>query len=421
MTTLPDAVWHVLDVSSVPVEEFASALYTLVPTLAWQRRMSSFATLHSSVKIETRSNPPLDVARFTLQRGFSNPLLSWKIRFAEKMAATLQARTRHPHSSPLICTSPFYAPVAELWPGPVIYYSTDLTVAYDRLNAGQVLALDRRLCAVAKLVCPNSNRIGHYLTERAACRPNKILCLPNATRSVNVLDDVPKQPSNLPPDIADLSRPIAGVIGNLSGNLDWILLEQVIERAHWLSWVFVGPSSMHISERSQRQARQRVMHAGSRVCFVGSKPYGELKDYARSFDVAILPYLRREPTFSGSPTRFYEHLAACRPMIATRGVEQLLEKEPLVRLVSGSEEMLTELEQLRAAGFQDRFEQIRWVASRTETWLHRAEAMIRALVAIGGLNASPLSQATQTTTWRPDAIPVPSDADRATARATDPI
>ena len=35
-----------------------------------------------------------------------------------------------------------------------------------------------------------------------------------------------------------------------------------------------------------------------------------LAAYARAFDVAVLPYRRVEPTYSGSSTRFYEHLAA---------------------------------------------------------------------------------------------------------------
>lgn len=129
-----------------------------------------------------------------------------------------------------------------------------------------------------------------------------------------------------------------------------------------------------------------------RVRFLGAKAYGVLKDYARSFDVAILPYAKREPTFSGSPTRFYEHLAACRPKLATRGVEQLLQKEPLVRLVKGADDLLGALQQLRAANFQDGFEQIGWAVSRRETWLDRAQSMVDALDAIRPVNtARPVS------------------------------
>jgi hypothetical protein len=69
--------------------------------------------------------------------------------------------------APLICTAPFFAPLAERWPGPVIYYSLDYTYAYQGLRPRQVLALDRRLCRTARLVCPVSVRIAGYFTERA--------------------------------------------------------------------------------------------------------------------------------------------------------------------------------------------------------------------------------------------------------------
>jgi len=143
------------------------------------------------------------------------------------------------------------------------------------------------------------------------------------------------------------------------------------------------------------------MHCGGRIRFVGHKPYGLLNKYARSVDVAVLPYFKREPTFSGSATRFYEHLAACRPMLATRGVEELLRKEPFVRLVDGPDEMLAALQQLRAAGFQDGLERIRWAVSRKETWLDRATAMTDAFHAIYPLNAVPANDVMQVSSLQP--------------------
>src|ERR1700678_4648880 len=104
---------------------------------------------------------------------------------------------------------------------------------------------------------------------------------------------------------------------------------------------------------NQPTARHRLLGAGGRVRFVGPKAYGDLKDYARALDVAILPYRKREPTYSGSSTRFYEHLAACRPMISTRGFAELLEKPPLVTLVDTANEMEEALNALRAEGFTD--------------------------------------------------------------------
>ena len=66
-------------------------------------------------------------------------------------------------------------------------------------------------------------------------------------------------------------------------------------------------------------------------------------------------------------------------MLATRGFEELLHQEPLLRLVDDGQEMAAALEQLRLAGFQDGAEEMRWQASQQGTWERRASEMITAL------------------------------------------
>ena len=78
---------------------------------------------------------------------------------------------------------------------------------------------------------------------------------------------------------------------------------------------------------------------------------------------------------SGSSTRFYEHLAACRPMIATRGFEELLHKQPLLKLVDTGEEMVRELRRLEQTGFVDGVEEMRWRSSQAGTWHTRARGI----------------------------------------------
>jgi glycosyltransferase involved in cell wall biosynthesis len=268
--------------------------------------------------------------------------------------------------------------VAEKWPGAVVYYVTDFFPAYGNKPA-YIATLDKLMCAAAALVCPNSRRIAEYLQDVAGCPAEKILIVPNATRSSNVLPEPLVRPAALPDDIADLPRPIAGVIGNLAANTDWKLVCEVIRQTPWLSWVFVGPATTPIRENDQREARQSLLNLGGRVRFTGEKPYGQLSSYARACNVGVLPYRSIEPTFSGSSTRFYEHLAACQPMIATRGFAELLEKEPLLRLVDDAREMAATLEELSALSFHDGYEEMRWQASRQATWEQRATTMIATL------------------------------------------
>lgn len=372
-------IWHVLDTNGIGVKEFASALSLLVPTLGWSPQISSTGVLQNWEREAALTDPALRVKYFPLQRGYHCGTVEWLTRTSARDMGRLCRSCTDVRSSTLVCTSPFYASIAEQWPGPAVYYATDLTVEYDGVNAAKVRDLEERMCRAVSLACPNSERIARYLRDKAGCASEKITIIPNATRSSNIFREPPAGPAPLPLDISDLPRPIAGVIGNLAANVDWELLRDAIDATVAFTWVFVGPVDMRISDRRQWRIRRELLQRGGRVRFIGSKPYSALRDYARAFDVAVLPYRKQEPTYSGSATRFYEHLAACRPMIATCGVAELLDKEPLLQLAPTSKEMIRHLEGLREAGFRDGNELLRWKASFTETWDARAAAMKHAL------------------------------------------
>ena len=369
-------LWHVLDVGSIWMKEFGSAMARTHPVVCWAPEMSLSGAFERWERTEILENPHLEVLRFPLQRGYAQFPFRALLPFQVPLLRHVEAHSPDPAHTALICTTPFYAPLAEQWPGPVVYYSTDLTAAYHGLHPAQVTSLDRRLCRTAHAVCPNSKRLGEYFVGQAGCSPEKITVVPNATRESNVSPVPLLAPADLPADVAHLPRPIAGVIGNMSGNMDWTLLSETVSRTPEVTWVFVGPTDMAIDEPLEADARARVMKLAN---FIGARPYGELQAYARSFDVAILPYRKREPTYSGSSTRFYEHLAACRPMLATRGFAELLEKPPLLVLVDTPEEMIAALHRLEQSGFRDGCETLRWEASKTGTWEERVRTLTRTL------------------------------------------
>ncbi|GAC1355871.1 MAG: hypothetical protein NVSMB3_01530 [Acidobacteriaceae bacterium] len=372
--------WQVLDVGSIWMREFGSALSRQAAMVAWAPVMSRFALFSDWERVVELKEPALTVRQFPLQRGYARESVRRLVRFEDRLLRRLERAAGSAGvaaRSPLICSTPFYAPLAERWAGPVVYYSTDLTAEYEGVDGGQVRELDIRMCRVARAVCPNSTRIAEYFASEAGCDPAKITVVPNATRESNVADEPLLEPGALPEDVRDVPRPIAGVIGDLSGNMDWSVIADTMERTPELNWVFVGPTTRTIADRLQNSGRERVMRGRAR--FVGSKPYGELQRYARSFDVAVLPYRKKEPTYSGSSTRFYEHLTACRPMVATRGFAELMDKLPLLKLVDTGEEMAVALRELASVGFRDGLETARWEASRAGTWEERARTLRKTL------------------------------------------
>ena len=369
--------WHILDVGSIWMKEFASALSQNEHVVAWAPKIENLGMFQRWHREKSLSDPPLQEQVFPLQRGYARAPLRWMAGYESGLLRTMLTQTPLPEKAPLICSTPFYAPVAERWPGPVVYYLTDMAVAYPSLNARQVKRLDRSMCRVARAVCPNSRRIAEYLIEEAGCEAEKITIVPNATRASNVAAKPLYAPGPCPEDVQDLPRPLVGVVGDLSGNLDWELIADAMKRTPAMSWLFVGPANKRIEDRAQNTAREWVkQHAR----FVGFKPYGLLQEYARCLDVAVLPYKKKEPTFSGSSTRFYEHLAAGRPMLATRGFAELLGKEPLLKLVGTGLEMATALSELEELDFCDGLEAMRWQASLKGTWEERATTIRQLLV-----------------------------------------
>lgn len=372
-------LWHVLQMSDVLDLEFAMGLAEGGPVNLWEPQRSFLP--HWPGLAENRDgteHPNLRTVRFPVLRGAARLPSGLLERMAPALLRRLLAETREPARSVLVCTTPYFAAVAESWPGPVVYWLTDLMAAYEGIDAEAHCRLDRRLCRRAELVCPNSERIAAYLRERAGCPESKIEVIPNANRACNTLPAplwVPEAPA---PGMPAAAGPVAGIIGALGGNMDWGYLQRLQGLTPWLRWVFVGPTDLRVEEPAQRRARRSVLaHPGS--TFTGPKPYRELYRYARAFTVAVLPYRAREPTFSGSSTRFYEHLAACHPMLATPGVAELLQKEPLVRLAATAEEAADVLEAWRGAGFDDGQREARWQASLLGTWTERGRAMRAAL------------------------------------------
>ena len=371
-------VWHVLDTGSIWLKEFASALSTLVPTVNWCPETRNFGHWEGWERLDRVTDPPMELIRFPLQRGYARFPIAQLLRFEKAMVGRLQQSATRSDQGTLICTTPFYAPVAEQWPGQVVYYLTDLTKKYAGMNAGQIVALDRRMCRVAETICPNSSRIADYLCSEAACDRSKVTVIPNATRAQNVLGQPLTVPAEPPADLAGLLRPIIGVIGNLGANMDWLLVRDAVDKISGVSWAFVGPTDGRIRDREHSSARRGLLCRDGRVRFLGPKPYGRLCHYARSFDAAFMPYREQEPTYSGSATRFYEHLAACRPILSSRGFHELLSKEPLLKLVASAESAAAEIEKLSRMGFRDGFEELRWRASQEGTWLARARALVTA-------------------------------------------
>ncbi len=365
----------VFDVRSIWVTEFARALATKIPAIGLSPTIDPLGLLYRAAR-PVDGDDALKVFACRLQRGW------WRSALLSERRKLVEFVHSHAKLAPTTCvifTSPHYASVAEAFRQcTTAYYVTDnFRACFPDERA--IATLETMLAARVNHVFPNSERIRRFFVDEAKVEDDRVTVIPNGVRSENILPAPLYAPTDPPAEMPTMPRPWALVMGNLAANTDWRLLEAVIGEMPWLHWVFVGPTEMPCASDDHERIRSRLMKTEARARFLGRQPPGALRDYARACDVAVLPYMKREPTYSGSSTRSYEHFAACRPILATDGFAELLDREPLVSICCSPEEMISALENLKQSGFLDGHEAERWQLAKESTWHHRAGRMLEVL------------------------------------------
>lgn len=110
-----------------------------------------------------------------------------------------------------------------------------------------------------------------------------------------------------PPDLRDVAGPVVGFWGLIH---DWVDVDALAELARALpsaNVVLIGSARTDVA----------VLRDQPNVRLLGQKPYDALPDYARWFDVALVPFRQNELTRAVNPIKLREYLSAGVPVVAT--------------------------------------------------------------------------------------------------------
>lgn len=115
----------------------------------------------------------------------------------------------------------------------------------------------------------------------------------------------------LPEDMIDIPRPIVGMGLKVTHLLDADLLSQVVWSNPSVSFVLIGQILDHaVFERIRRV---------SNFHYLGDKHYRDYPAYVKNFDACLVPYCVGDKQHGGDAIKFYEYLAAGKPIVATPG------------------------------------------------------------------------------------------------------
>jgi glycosyltransferase involved in cell wall biosynthesis len=261
------------------------------------RALAGVREVSPSLKVQTLLQIPLH--RFALVRWLNARLILWSVRWL---------MWRYGIRRPILWfVIPHVASLAgRLGESLSVYYCIDDYASLPDVDVATVQAMDEQLTRRADLVFVASDTL---LSKKSAMNPN---CR-HSPHGVDVdhFGRVQESGGELPRDVAGFAHPVIGFFGLIER---WIDLELVgylaKERPQW-SFVMIG----RVAVSEETVPKLPNLH------FLGRRPYEELPDYGRSFDVAIIPYKMTQQVFHANPLKLREYLAMGKPIVSVRTPE----------------------------------------------------------------------------------------------------
>jgi len=195
-----------------------------------------------------------------------------------------------------------YETAMMLKPAPLVYFRTDLYEVFPNVDTATIKYYDHNLKQKADLTLYVNRQL--YETESALCR--KALYLDHGV-DYEMFASAEKNPS-IPLDMMNIKRPIVGFFGEINSHtVDIELLEELTGLVADMSFVFVGSKAADYPGLTKRK----------NVWMLGQKPYEQIPDYGKCFDVAIMPWRRTEWIQACNPVKLKEYLALGKPVVST--------------------------------------------------------------------------------------------------------
>jgi glycosyltransferase involved in cell wall biosynthesis len=241
----------------------------------------------------------------------------------------------------------------------LVYYCIDDYAALPDVDASVVAAMDASLARRADQVFVASSRM---FEQKRHLNPTTVLSPHGVDVALFGSASDPQLP--VAPAACHLTHPVIGFFGLIEEWIDLDLIADIAERRPQWTILMIG----RVAVDPGRLKSMRNVH------FAGPQPYRSLPNWAKAFDVAIIPYRLTRQVLNSAPIKLREYLATGKPVVAVPAPE--IERfSGLVRIARGPERFIREIE--LAIAEDSAPERVRrMAATATMTWEARIDEVI---------------------------------------------
>jgi glycosyltransferase involved in cell wall biosynthesis len=241
----------------------------------------------------------------------------------------------------------------------VVYYCVDDYAALPHVDKVAVAAMDEGLSKRADLLFAVSTKLVGMKQKQS----NNVVYSPHGVDAEHFA-----RAGNRAEPVADVARniphPVIGFFGPLDVKVDFALLEYLAtQRPQW-SILLIGNIVSDISTL----LRLPNIHA------VGAVKYEKLPEWARAFDVCIIPFIPGVLMDSVNPLKLKEYLAMGRPVV-TIPMGEVATFGEYISIAKTKEEFLAAIDKELATDSEEKQKQ-RMELIKTDTWDARVEKVL---------------------------------------------
>lgn len=182
-----------------------------------------------------------------------------------------------------------------------IFYAVDNYSALPGVDAAQVARMDRELTEAADLVFGVSPSLA---ADKKQINPHTIFS-PHGV-DAELFGRAADLSLPIPEPAAQLSHPVIGFFGVLDQRVDMALIEYLARQRPGWSFLFIGRIAVDAG----------TLKSLPNVFMPGAVPYETVPDWARAFDVCIMPYQQDAFSKSANPLKMREYLATGRAVVS---------------------------------------------------------------------------------------------------------